>query len=51
MLFIDILNVLMGDDPQPLFAVTPMLPLVALAVAAIEVVVEEPVHPEGKVQL
>ena len=36
--------------PQPLEAVTEMLPLEALAVVLIELVVEVPVHPPGSVQ-
>ena len=37
--------------PQPFVAVTDTFPLVALAVAEIEFVVDVPVQPEGKVQL
>ena len=44
-------KVLAADEPQELFAVTDMFPLVVLAVAVIELDVEEPVQPEGKVQV
>ena len=37
--------------PQELLAVTVMSPPVASAVALIDVVVELPVHPDGKVQV
>ena len=39
------------DVPHVLFAVTEMFPLVALAVAVMEVVVEVPVQPPGKVHV
>ena len=44
-------NVLGVDEPQALFAVTEMFPLVALAVVVIDVVVDVPVQPTGKVQV
>ena len=44
-------NVLAMLLPQALLAVTVMVPLVALAVVEIDVVVDEPVHPEGNVQV
>ena len=44
-------NVCAVDVPQELVAVTVMFPLVALAVAVMEVVVEVPVHPPGKTQV
>ena len=37
--------------PQPLLAVTEMLPPALFAVVVIEFVVELPVHPEGSVQV
>lgn len=39
------------DCPHTLLAVTAMLPLLELAVAIIEVVVDVPVHPLGNVQV
>ena len=36
------------DDPHELFAVTLILPLVALAIVFIELVVDVPVQPPGK---
>ena len=39
------------EAPQELFAVTETLPLVELAAAEMLFVVEEPVHPEGKVHV
>ena len=38
-------------EPQALFAVTQICPLLALAVAVMEFVVELPVHPVGSVQV
>ena len=46
-----IFNVRGEDEPQELFAVTAMFPPVAVAVALIEDVVEEPDQPEGNVQV
>jgi len=40
-----------GPLPQALFAVTDIEPLLVLAVAEIEFVVEVPVHPEGSVHV
>ena len=40
-----------AEDPQVLFAVTLMFPLVALAVAVIELVVDAPVQPPGNVHV
>ena len=39
------------EPPQELFAVTEIFPLVALAVALMEVVVELPDQPEGNTQV
>jgi hypothetical protein len=39
------------EEPQVLFAVTVIFPLVELAVVVNELVVEEPVHPAGVVQV
>lgn len=44
-------NVLANDEHEPLFAVTETLPLVELAVALIEVVVDVPVQPPGNVHV
>ena len=44
-------NVAAVELPHVLFAVTVIVPLVELAVVAIELVVEVPLHPDGKVQL
>ena len=44
-------SVAAADDPHALLAVTVTFPLVALAVALIEFVVEVPVHPPGRVQV
>ena len=44
-------NVWFVDEPQALFAVTVMFPLVVLEVEVIEFVVEVPVQPPGKVQV
>ena len=44
-------NVRAAEEPQKLLAITEMFPLVALAVALIEVVVEVPVHPPGNAQV
>jgi hypothetical protein len=40
-----------GEVPQPLRAVTAMVPPAVPAVAVMEVVVEAPVHPPGSVQV
>ena len=40
-----------ADEPQMLFAVTVMLPLVVFEVALMELDVELPVHPLGKVHV
>lgn len=40
-----------AEEPQVLFAVTDTFPLVVLDVAEIELVVEEPVHPLGKIHV
>ena len=42
---------LVALEPQPLLALTVMDPPEAPAVAVIEVLVELPVHPPGKVQV
>ena len=42
-------NVRAVEVPQVLLAVTEMFPLVVLAVAAMEFVVDVPVHPPGSV--
>ena len=47
----DTLNVLAVPEPQLLLAVTEMLPLLAATVAVMELVVEVPVQPDGKVQV
>ena len=47
----DTLNVLDVEVPQELFAVTDIVPPLAPAVAVIEVVVDDPLHPEGNVQV
>ena len=39
------------EEPHVLLAVTEILPLVALAVVVIDVVVDVPVQPPGKVQV
>lgn len=39
------------EDPHALFAVIVMFPPKAPAVIVIEFVVEDPVHPEGKVHV
>jgi hypothetical protein len=39
------------EVPQELFAVTDIVPPLAPAVAVIEVVVDDPLHPEGNVQV
>ena len=44
-------NVWAEDEPQVLFADTVTFPLVVLAVAVMEVDVEEPVQPPGSVQV
>jgi hypothetical protein len=40
-----------GEEPQPLPAVTAMVPPAVPAVALMEVVFELPVHPGGRVQV
>ena len=45
------LKVLAVPEPQVLFAVTETFPPVAPAVSVIEVDVEVPVHPEGRVHV
>ena len=45
------LTVLAEDDPQLLFAVTLIFPLLAPAVSVILFVVELPDHPAGNVQM
>jgi hypothetical protein len=40
-----------AEDPHELFAVTLILPLVALAVVVIELVVDVPVQPPGNVHV
>lgn len=45
------LSVLGSEELHALFAVTEIVPLAAAVVALIELVVEFPVHPEGKVQV
>ena len=51
MLFTVIGKVVATLLPHALLAVTVMFPLVALAVAVIEFVVEVPLQPEGNVQV
>lgn len=45
------LNVLADPEPHELLAVTEILPPVPLAVAVIEVEVELPVQPDGKLHV
>ena len=45
------LSVCAAELPQELFTFTVMFPLIAEAVALIELVVDAPVHPEGRVQV
>ena len=45
------LKVLAAPEPQALFAVTEILPLLAPAVAVIDVEFELPLHPDGKVHV
>ena len=40
-----------ADEPQELFAVTEIVPPVVPAVALIDVVVDEPLHPAGNVHV
>ena len=47
---VETLNVLGAEEPHELFAVTEIVPPLAPAVAVIEVLVEEPLHPDGNVQ-
>ena len=51
MLFTVTLNDCAADEPQILFAVTVMLPLVVLEVAEMKLDVELPVHPLGRVHV
>ena len=51
MLFTVMANVCAVDEPHSLFAVTEISPLVALAVASMELVVDVPVQPLGNVQV
>ena len=51
MLFTVTVSVLAGDEPHMLLAVTEIFSLVGLTVALIEVVVDVPVQPLGKVQV
>ena len=44
-------NILAVPEPHELFAATPMVPPVEPAVTVIEVEVELPLHPEGRVQV
>ena len=46
-----IFNVCAVPDPQLLLAVTEIVPIVLPAVTVIELVVELPVHPGGKVHV
>ena len=43
--------VCVADEPQALFAVTVIVPLVAPAIVLMEVVVEEPLQPAGNVHV
>ena len=45
------LNVLGAEEPQELFAVTEMVPPLDPTVVVIDVELELPLHPEGKVQV
>ena len=45
------LNICAADDPQAFCAITVISPFAGLAVVEIEVVVEEPTQPEGKVHV
>ena len=45
------LNVLGAEEPQELFAVTDIVPPLAPAVVVIDVLVEDPLHPDGNVQV
>jgi hypothetical protein len=49
--FTVIANDFTADEPQSLFAVTVIFPDKVLAVVIIEFVIEDPVHPEGKVHV
>lgn len=51
MLVEDTLNVLAGVEPQELFAVTEIFPPVLDATVVIDVEVDKPVQPEGRVQV
>ncbi|MFH1005401.1 MAG: hypothetical protein V1781_07935 [Bacteroidota bacterium] len=44
-------NIRATEEPQALFALTVISPLVEPAVVTIEVVVEVPFHPEGNVHV
>ena len=45
------LRLLLALDPQSLLAVTEMVPPLAPVVVVIEVLVDEPIQPEGSVQV
>ena len=51
MLFTVTVKVFAGDDPHMLLAVTEIFSLVGCTVVLMELEVEEPVHPVGKVQV
>jgi len=51
MLFMVTPKVLAEEEPQELFAITEIFPLVVPAIVVIELVVELPVQPEGKAQV
>ena len=45
------LKLLLSLDPQSLLAVTEMVPPLGPVVVVIELLVDEPVHPEGKLHV